>query len=96
MNEWAAVVCGTVEVAPRNGPRNSGSALRVERTHDLTWACCCYPPCRAFSLAQAALQVAVGWACAPDLPFCFLLQTMVLVAFNKARPAAFHCLALLS
>jgi len=39
--------------------------------------------CRAFSVAQAVLQAAVGWACARDLPFCFLMQTMVLVAFNK-------------
>ena len=40
--------------------------------------------CRAFSLAQLALQGALGWSCASDLPFCFLLQTMALVAFNKA------------
>ncbi|KAL4422310.1 hypothetical protein ABPG75_008507 [Micractinium tetrahymenae] len=43
----------------------------------------------AFSLAQAALQLAVGWACAADLPFCFLLQTMVLVAFNKVCTAQY-------
>lgn len=30
------------------------------------------------------LQGALGWSCASDLPFCFLLQTMALVAFNKA------------
>ncbi len=41
--------------------------------------------CRAFSLAQLVLQAAVGWRCAADLPFCFLLQTVVLVAFNKVR-----------
>lgn len=33
------------------------------------------------------LQAAVGWLCASDLPFCFLLLTMLFVAFNKVgRP----------
>lgn len=38
---------------------------------------------RAFSGAQLLLQAAVGWRCAGDLPFCFLLQTMLFVALNK-------------
>ena len=46
------------------------------------------PVCRAFSLAQLVLQGALGWSCAFDLPFCFLLQTMALVAFNKASQSA--------
>ena len=50
-----------------------------------------HPPnhasCRAFTAAQAVVQAAVGWRCAADLPFCFLLQTLALVAFNKARGA---------
>ena len=39
--------------------------------------------CRAFTVAQAVLQLALGWRFAADLPHCMLLQTVVLVAFNK-------------
>ncbi len=54
---------------------------------------CCLPhPARrrAFSAAQLVLQAAVGWRCAGDLPFCFLLQTMLFVAFNKVRLRVLH------
>ena len=37
-----------------------------------------------FSAAQLTVQAAIGWRCAGDLPFCLLLQTLALVAFNKA------------
>lgn len=53
------------------------------------------PARRAFTAAQALVQTAVGWRCAGDLPFCLLLQTMLFVAFNKARAAALCCAALL-
>ncbi|KAL4855940.1 GPI mannosyltransferase 1 [Chlorella vulgaris] len=43
----------------------------------------------AFSAAQAVLQMAIGPSCASDLPFCFMLQTAVLVAFNKVSTAQY-------
>lgn len=56
-------------------------------SHTRPFRLCCRTR-RAFSAAQLALQAAAGWRCASDLPFCFLLQTMLLVAFNKVRRVA--------
>lgn len=50
---------------------------------------------RAFSGAQLVLQAAAGWRCASDLPFCFLLQTMLFVAFNKVGRPGWLALMLL-
>ena len=47
------------------------------------------PPRRAFTAAQLVLQCALGWRCAGDLPLCLLLQTLVLVAFNKVCTAQY-------
>ena len=44
---------------------------------------------RAFAAAQLALQTALGWRFAPDLPLCLLLQTVALVAFNKVSTAQY-------